>query len=289
MNKPIEYLRTLSSFLIGTCLVVFGGVYAHAHDRHASATYLANEAILVTNGDIKIMFDPLFGEGFGTYPLVPAIMQTKIMAGEAPFDGIDGVFVSHVHGDHFAANDMVDYLTAHKNVRLFAPAQAIERMKSLNPVDMTIFDRAVIFKMETGGTPISFAGETLSVGAIRIPHSGNRPHIENMVFRVTLGAENEGSITVMHMGDADVDDRHFAPYGQFWQKLQTDHAFPPYWFVNSSQGRKILNTRINAKAFTGTHVPIKIPFNLQLGGHDYFSKSGESRNIPVPHKEHNHE
>ena len=268
---------------------MFGGVCAHAHDRHAKATYLANEAVLVTNGDIKIMFDPLFGEGFGAYPMVPAPMLAKIMNGEAPFDGIDGVFVSHVHGDHFAAEDMITYMERHKNVRLFVPAQAIERMKSLKPRDMSIFDRITTFKMNAGEPAISFSSNDITVGAVRIPHSGNRPHIENMVFRVTLGVENEGSITVMHMGDADVDDRHFAPYGKFWQKLQTDHAFPPYWFVNSSQGRKILNTRINAKAFTGTHVPIKVPLNLRFGGHDYFSKSGEIRTIPVPHKEHNHE
>ena len=289
MNKPIEYIRTLSSFLIGTILVVFGGVCAHAHDRHAKATYLANEAVLVTNGDIKIMFDPLFGEGFGTYPMVPENMRAKIMKGEAPFDGIDGVFVSHVHGDHFAANDMVDYLTAHKNVRLFAPAQAIERMKSLNPADMTIFDRAVIFKMETGGQAIHFEGDTLSVGAIRIPHSGNRPHIENMMFRVTLGAKNENHITVMHMGDATIDDTYFAPYDDFWQSLQTDHAFPPYWFVDSAKGRKILKTRINAKEITGIHVPIKVPMSLQIGTQDYFSKSGESRAIPYSSKEKHHE
>ena len=235
------------------------------------------------------MFDPLFGEGFGTYPMVPAIMRDKIMKGEAPFDGIDGVFVSHVHGDHFAASDMVDYLTTHKNVLLFAPAQAIERMKSLNPKDMSIFDRAVIFKMDTGGKPIHFAGDMLSVGGVRIPHSGNRWHIENMVFRVTLGAPNKNHITVMHMGDATVDDTYFAPYDNFWQAQQTDHAFPPYWFVDTAKGRKILNTRINAKEITGIHVPIKVPLSLKFGTQDYFSKPGESRAIPYSVKEKHHE
>ncbi len=263
--------------------VGFSVINASAHDTHADATYLANEAIMVTNGEVKVLFDPLFGEGFDTYPMVPAAMRAKIMQGAAPYDGVDAVFVSHVHGDHFAAEDMIIYMQTHKSVYLYAPAQAIDRMRSLQPKDISIFDRAIEFKMEAGGKPIHKSSDNIQVDAVRIPHSGNRWHIENMVFRVTLGAND--SVTVMHMGDAAVDDVHFAPYASHWAERQTDHAFPPYWFFGSLKGRKILNERINTKTSTGIHVPINVPRNLRISKFDYFSRPGESRIIPLRTKE----
>ena len=38
----------------------------------AKAQYLANASVLVTHGDTKVVFDPLFRNDFGQYALVPA-------------------------------------------------------------------------------------------------------------------------------------------------------------------------------------------------------------------------
>ena len=69
--------------------------------------YLANEGVMVSRGDTRILFDPLFNESFGQYQLVPDTMRAAILAGEAPFDGIDAVFISHYHDDHFSVPDML--------------------------------------------------------------------------------------------------------------------------------------------------------------------------------------
>ena len=42
-----------------------------AATAHATAQYLANAAILVTNGGSKVVFDPLFRNDFGSYERVP--------------------------------------------------------------------------------------------------------------------------------------------------------------------------------------------------------------------------
>jgi hypothetical protein len=60
---------------------------------------------------------------------------------------------------------------------------------------------------------------------------------------------------------------------------RTDHAFPPYWFLTSAQGRNILEDDMNVANMTGIHVPIKVPADLQENGQDYFSVSGETREI----------
>jgi len=42
-----------------------------AHEKHATATYLANEAVLISVAEHKVLFDPFFHNDYGTYQLVP--------------------------------------------------------------------------------------------------------------------------------------------------------------------------------------------------------------------------
>ena len=63
-------------------------------------------------------------------------------------------------------------------------------------------------------------------------------------------------ITVMHLGDADPDDDHYAPYDAHWMATRTDTAYPPYWFFGMGDGPQILSTRLNTLTATGIHVPV---------------------------------
>ena len=80
---------------------------------------------MITHEDTKILFDPLYNNGFGTYQMVPDDVRESMFAGTFPFDGVDAVFVSHFHGDHFAADDMLRLMRANAGIRLYAPAQAV--------------------------------------------------------------------------------------------------------------------------------------------------------------------
>ena len=44
--------------------------FTHSDDQ-GSATYLGNEAVMVSLDDTKIIFDPFFHNNFGVYQLVP--------------------------------------------------------------------------------------------------------------------------------------------------------------------------------------------------------------------------
>jgi len=85
--------------------------------------------------------------------------------------------------------------------------------------------------------------------------------------------------TVMHMGDADPRRQHFIPHKAHWAEKRTDSAFPPYWFLTSSQGRNILSDDMNVANSIGIHVPLKVPADLKESGQDYFSVGGETREI----------
>ena len=46
------------------------------------AFYMANEAVMVTDGDTKVLFDPLYPESYGQYLLVPEAMRAALFAGD---------------------------------------------------------------------------------------------------------------------------------------------------------------------------------------------------------------
>jgi len=248
---------------------------ANAHDD-GEARYIANEAVLVTSGETKILFDPLPLTGFGTYPDVPEADRQAMMTGAAPYDGIDAVFISHAHRDHFSASAMIAYLLAQTEVKLAASQQALEMMQAQDDWDADLLSRIISIDLAFGAEPVSLTIGDITASAVRIPHSGwpQRADVQNLFFRVSLNDD----ITVMHMGDADINPRHYIPYEAHWQARETDMAFPPYWIYLYPYGPKILDF-MNVKQSVGIHVPIKVPADLKASGADYFSIGGETRAI----------
>jgi L-ascorbate metabolism protein UlaG (beta-lactamase superfamily) len=246
--------------------------------------YLANEGVMVQHGDTRILFDPLFRNGYGHYELVPEDMEKALFDGVPPWDGIDAVFVSHYHGDHFSPEVMLNFLKAREEIRFYGPAQATEALRAAaKPEDAALFDRVTAIDLAYGQAPVTLAMEGLNIEAVRIPHSGwpeGRTEVQNIVFRVTL----DELTTVVHMGDADANDVHFERDAAYWASRPTGMAFPPYWFFLSDEGRRILDERIRAKASIGVHVPEKMPDDAaerpaELDGIDLFTKPGETREI----------
>ncbi len=249
-----------------------------AHDEQTgSATYLGNEAVMVHHGDSKIVFDSFFHNSFDIYQLVPDDILAALFANKAPYDDIDAIFISHAHGDHFAADQVLKYLTQFPQTQLFAPKQAVDQLNAL-PNAKAVSKQLNAIELKYGDPAQSLNVAGLQIDVVRIPHAGwptRRLDVSNLLFRVTLA---EGT-TVMHMGDADPNDVHFKPYQDLWQAKVTDTAFPPYWFFNSTYGPGILSQRINANESVGVHVPKQVPEALKQTGKPYFSKPGETRGL----------
>lgn len=249
-----------------------------------SAWYMANEGLMVVQGETKVLFDPLFRNSFGQYQLLPKKMEDTLFAGEPPFDGIDAIFVSHYHGDHFSPVDMLRLLVEQPGIRLFAPAQAVTVLRSVaGRQDEKVLDRVKAVELAYKDAPVTLQMEGLIIEAVRIPHSGwpeGRLDVENISWRVTL---NE-TTTVLHMGDADPNDVHFESDSAYWDKRHTHMAFPPYWFFSSTQGPGILKNRIKPGHSVGIHVPVSISKTPSLRPRtlrdvDLFTEPGETRDI----------
>lgn len=245
---------------------------------------MANEGLMVVQGETKVVFDPLFRNGFGQYQRLPKEMEDGLFAGEPPFDGIDAVFVSHYHADHFSPVDMLRLLVEQPGIQLYAPAQAVTVLRSIaGKQDEKVLERVSAVDLAYKDAPVTLEMEGLIIEAVRIPHSGwptGRLDVENISWRVTL---NE-TTTVLHMGDADPNDIHFERDSAYWDKRHTHMAFPPYWFFSSTQGTGILNNRIKPDHSVGIHVPKSISKTPSLRPEalrhvDLFTEPGETRDI----------
>lgn len=278
----------MNKIIASFCILVFGifssGV-ASAHEAHAR--YIANEGVLISSGDHKILFDPLPLSGFGTYAEISSGDLRSMMAGTAPFDGIDAVFISHAHRDHFSAAAMIAYMKAQPSVRLVAPSQALDMMKADPDWNAGFLFRMTVLDFDYGDVPQSINIGPISASAVRIAHAGwpapARAKVQNMLYRVTL----PGGVSVMHMGDADVRPRHYAPYKSHFAEAKTDLAMPPYWMFQYKEGEVILRDLLNVDRAVGIHVPLKVPPTLKSSGADFFSVPGETRVIkakPAPAK-----
>ena len=272
----------LANFLLLISLSLFG--QAFAADPLPRVHYLANEGVLITNGDVKVLFDPLFDNGFGQYQLLPAEMEKDLFAGAPPYDGIDAIFISHHHGDHFSPALMLSFLKSRDDIHLYAPAQAVAALHAVaNAEDESVFDRVTGLALKSGAESITLTVGKLLIEAVRIPHSGwprNMTDIENIAFRVTL----DETVTVLHLGDADPNPAHFLSYPGHWENHEPDLALPPYWFFISKGGHYTLTEYIRPAHAIGIHVPLSMPNDPskrpdEIKSFDLFTKPGESRAI----------
>ncbi|BDX07916.1 MBL fold metallo-hydrolase [Planctobacterium marinum] len=238
---------------------------------HGDAQYLGNSAVLVESKGKKVLFDPFFHNDFGVYQLVPQHLQQAIIRGEAPYDDIDLIVISHAHEDHFSALDVANYLQRFPKTKLIAPQQAIDLLKEYN----LTASQLIGFDLSFNAPPQSKQVAELIVQAVRIPHAGwpARKDVQNIVFRIELG----DAFSAMHMGDADPNDDHYLPYKTHWQNHETSVNFPPYWFFMSLEGRDILNEILQVEQHIGVHVPKEIPQFLKHSSYPYFSIPGERR------------
>jgi L-ascorbate metabolism protein UlaG (beta-lactamase superfamily) len=233
-----------------------------------------------------VLFDPLFHNDFDTYDSVPAEIETALLAGTGPWDGIDAVFVSHYHEDHLDPATVLRLLRAQSTIELFAPEQAAAAIRGLVAErDDPVLERIHGLTLANGETAIDIELGSLLVEAIRIPHAGwpNRhPDVENLVFRVTIDSHT----TVMHFGDADPAENHYVERPEYWRERRTHFAMPPYWFFLSDEGRQVLEDRIEVDHAVGMHVPTEIPGDRRdrspkLQDVDLFTRPGETRAITV--------
>ena len=262
--------------LLSVCLTA----PVHGHEPGA-AHYVGNEGVLVRHGTTAVLFDALFVDSLGNYVVPDARTRAAMDAGEAPFESVSAVFVSHVHADHFDATRTLAFLRARPSIAAFGPIALRDALEAAG-ADTSVLERVVAFGARPGSAPEARTRDRLLVEVVAVPHANPQrfPGLQNLAFRVVL----EEALTITHLGDADTDPEAFAEEAEHWAARHTHAVFPPYWFQASGAGRRILETHFAADAVIGIHVPRDAGrdadgFRARLGG-DAFVVPGEIRMLP---------
>lgn len=141
--------------------------------KELKVTYLANCGYLYESGKSKVLIDP-FGTEYGGFFYLPS-NETKqnVIKGNAPFDKIDLLLITHIHGDHFNAKLTESFLLNNSKAKMICPSQVYKQMKD----SCSSFDR---IKSQIISPNLSINElkkikiNGISVSAIRMQHGSNR-------------------------------------------------------------------------------------------------------------------
>lgn len=257
-----------------------------------TATSILNAGVMTQMqgaGDegLKFLFDPLYDDHFGSLQQLPAELIEAIVTGAPPYDGVDAVFVSHAHGDHFSASQLSRMMASQPQLQVVAPAQGIESLRKHANWQASFEDRVTVISLENGAAVqgIELPGAKGAViEAFRSPHAGwpdRHAATHNITFRVSVTGSEGRAARVMHLGDADPAAEHYAALSEFLAAKRTGLAMVPFWFYREGDVDTIIDQTLNAQVPVAIHVPANTPPFLEKGELQYFSGVGQVLEIPL--------
>ena len=97
--------------------------------KELKITYLANCGFLYESDKSKVLIDPL-GTEFGNFFYLPSEeIKNNIVNGKIPFNNIDLLLITHIHGDHFNAKLSESFLLTNSKAKMICPPQVYKQMK----------------------------------------------------------------------------------------------------------------------------------------------------------------
>lgn len=136
-------------------------------------TYLGNCGFLYENNTDKVLIDP-FGTQYGSFFFLPSkATTTRIVEGKAPFDHVELLLITHVHGDHFNPFLAEGFLLKNKKVKMICPVQVYNQMKD-SCLNFGKIEARIISPQLTIGESKRIKINGISVTAIRMQHGTSR-------------------------------------------------------------------------------------------------------------------
>jgi L-ascorbate metabolism protein UlaG (beta-lactamase superfamily) len=210
-------------------------------------TFLANEGVLLSAGTRKVLIDGLFLKYETGYAVPADSTRIALERARPPFDAVDLVLVTHRHGDHFHPSPVAAHLGANPRARLVTSRQVIDSLRRGASVAGVPATRLMSRTMSPGTRRREVIGG-IPVELLGLPHGYWRNRkVEHLGFIVELGGRR-----VLHVGDADVAEKTFAPLRLDTARI--DVALLPYWAVTSREGRRVIERWIRPRQVVAIHV-----------------------------------
>lgn len=98
-------------------------------NRELRQTFIANCGFFYESGPQKVLIDP-FGTQYGGFFYLPsAETLNKIASGESPFDNVDLLLTTHIHGDHFDPFLTEKFMLNNQKAKMVCPPQVLKMLK----------------------------------------------------------------------------------------------------------------------------------------------------------------
>lgn len=244
-----------------------------------TVTYIANEGVLISNGDKQVLIDGLHRKYKPDYLFPPQPLLESMEAARPPYDKIDVILVSHPHLDHFHPESVGRFLKNNRDAVLVTSEQIAERLKKeftgFKDIESRVKQDTAAWKMTIGRNEAGIGLTTLG-----LRHGGPQfATVQNMGYIVAVNGRK-----LLHIGDADMSEENFASFNLPGEAI--DVAFIPYWFLLSEKGRGLVKNHIQPKHVIAVHVPPaeadSVSEQLRNVAPDVivFTKTMESRTFP---------
>jgi L-ascorbate metabolism protein UlaG (beta-lactamase superfamily) len=229
-------------------------------------TYVANEGVLLTAGDTRVLIDGLF-RPYQSYAVLPPPDRERAETGQPPFDGVDLILVSHVHGDHFHPEAVARHLQLNTGATLVSSEQITAEVLKVVGNDDGVRARVRTITPAHGDRAAVTIGN-IEVQVLGLRHGSARFNwIQNLGHVVSMGGKK-----VLHVGDADTDAAAFERLSPALQDI--DVALLPAWYLTGSDGQAIVRNTIKPRNLIAVHLP--------TSGFDS-ARSAISRAFPLAH------
>lgn len=209
--------------------------------------YIANEGVLITSRGKRVLIDGLHRRYEPDYAHLPDAEREKMEGSRAPYDKIDLILVSHLHGDHFHPESVGLYLKNNPKAVFASSQQVVDEVAAkftdyasvksrVTPITYELKSRQ---SMKLAGIDVEF----LSVGH----GSGRHAVFQNLGHVVSIGGKK-----ILHVGDAEITPNVFDVFDLETKGI--DIAILPYWFLTSKTGPQLIEQHIKPKHLIAVHV-----------------------------------
>lgn len=224
-------------------------IVASAADTSLAVTYIANAGVLISSGPDKVLIDALHRPYLKEYLSTPDTMIAQMMAGRPPFDGIDVMIVSHIHGDHFHSATVAEYLARQTDVRLVGPPEVKDSLRKASAdfgaIESRIHTAPSYTRYDTGSVVVG----NIRIDIFNMPHSGSEEKAvtQNIATLTAIGGRR-----ILHTGDPGFEEKAVQPFRL--QERGIDIGLLPDWWVAYEEGAELVRKYVQPREHIGVHV-----------------------------------
>lgn len=251
-RKPMDVKRSVfvKHGWVRACLVplAFLAGLSGTVSADVIVTQLANEGVMVTDGETRILIDAMVVEPYSVYGGLPDDVVSMFDNLTGPFAAIDLVLISHRHHEHNQPEFACRFMQKSSRSQLKTSEQVIGLMRERCRELVTTSPRVEEID-PLHGSPTVFEVKGAKVTVFPLSHGTQKyARIQNFGHLIEIGG-----MSVLHIGDAAMSAEDFSLAGL--DSAEIDVAIIPFWFFQPGPGSEIVNRFLSSSRKIAVHIP----------------------------------